>query len=224
MPELEANHDASEAADRRRARQLLHGGYFLVFALLFCFCATLVTRGQIRRSRAEALLRFEASIQAQYGEYEYQPPPMGRGSYPGGQLTLVFGRGQRVLDFGVIDDPPRYIAWIPAIFGDYSLTHVTDIAIFDERFSDADVDLLLPFADLRALDLSGTAVTDMGLAKLSSLNRLELLNLCCTQVTNASLPILANFTQLKELELPECADDEAIAFLQQKLPNCWIYR
>lgn len=224
MSERAENRDASEAADRRRIRQFLYGGYFLVFVVLFGFCATLVTRGQIRRSRVEALLRFEASIEAQYGEYEYRPPPMARASFFGGQLTFALGRGQRILDFAVIDDPPRSMAWIPAIFGEYCLTQATDIAIRDERFSDADVELLLPFAGLRALDLSDTAITDQGLRKLAALNQFELLDLRGTQVGNASLSALANFTQLKELALPACADDETIASLQQQLPNCWIVR
>jgi hypothetical protein len=222
MPELEKNHDSLQPASQRRVPRILYGGYFLAFALLFCFCATVMTRGQIRRSRVEALLRFKASVEAQYGEYEHQPPPTMSASP--NRISIEMGRGQRVIGFVVMDDPPRSIAWIPAIFGDYCLTHVTDIAICDERFSDADVELLLPFADLRALDLSDAAITDEGLAKLAPLHRLELLRLSGAQVTNASLRMLANFSQLKELELPECADDETVAILQHELPNCSIRR
>jgi hypothetical protein len=53
--------------------------------------------------------------------------------------------------------------------------------------------------DLRRLELSGTAVSDVGLAALRDLKNLEWLNVCLTPVTNAGLKHLAGLTNLRRL-------------------------
>ena len=62
---------------------------------------------------------------------------------------------------------------------------------------DAGLELLLPIADLRWIDLDRSQVSDAGLAKLAALEQLEVVKLGQTRVTDAGL---AQFARLKNLE------------------------
>ena len=181
------------------------------------------SRGRAQQSRVAALLRFEASVQAQYGAYKYHPPPTMRGTFDVSEIAIVLGRGQRVMGYSVVDDPPGYLGWIVPVVAERCFTRVTDIAIYDERFSDADVDLLLAFPGLRALDVSDAAITDDGLKGLATLKQLVMLNVSGTQVSASSLRHLAKCKELKELDISETdADDAIVEYLKRELPACWI--
>lgn len=210
-------------SDLRLSRRLLRGGSFGVCALLLCILVSLGIRGRLQQSRVEELLRFEVSVQAQYGDYKYSPPPTASAAGDSSRLTIVWGRGQRVIGFSVVDDPPPYLMWLVSIVGEQCFAQVTDISIHDERFADADVKLLLAFSELRAIDLSGTAITDDGLAALASIERLAMLNISGTQVSAESLRRLANSKNLKELDIRETnANEQVVEYLVRKLPDCSI--
>jgi len=202
-------------------------------------------RASAQHTTIEAILEFDATVYAQYGEYEYQPPlkiPVREISNVGSAdsdekevvvnpldfentLTLVIGGGQRVVGYVVVDEPPEWIGWAIEMFGDDIGARVTGIYINDERFSDSDVDLLLEFPGLRELDLSDTKITDKGLTKLASLENLVNLDVSQTQVSGRSTRLLANCKGLRELDLSGTVDNAAVAEeLQKQLSECWIIR
>jgi hypothetical protein len=67
--------------------------------------------------------------------------------------------------------------------------------------TDASVETLSQFKNLRALHLEGTAVAGRTLAKLSSLSQLSYLNLSATKVTSDALTPLKNMPKLRHLYL-----------------------
>ena len=75
--------------------------------------------------------------------------------------------------------------------------------------SDAVVETLSQFKNLRALHLEGTALTGRTLAKLSSLSQLAYLNLSATKVTSDVLPPLKNMPNLRHLYLFNTPADPA---------------
>lgn len=203
---------------------LVYGGYgpgtLMLVALIVIWY-----RGLIQESRVASLLAVaeNASIQAQYDAYQYEPPLGLRKPAAPGTLSLILGGGQRNIGFDVRGDPPEYLAWLVPILGGHGFARVTDIRVNDERFSDADVDLLLAFPDLRAIDVSDTAITDVGLARLASLEQLVELNISRTKVSPSALRRLTHCRNLKELDISDTdADEQLAAELQQALPDCWI--
>ncbi len=67
--------------------------------------------------------------------------------------------------------------------------------------TDAGIETLSQFKNLRALHLEGTVVTGRTLAKLSSLSQLAYLNLSATTVTSDALPPLKSMPNLRHLYL-----------------------
>src|SRR5207247_1779210 len=71
-------------------------------------------------------------------------------------------------------------------------------------------------ADVVALDLAGTAVTDAGLAQLKELGKLRELNLSGTLVTAEGLSQLKELTELQRLRLsPTQLSDTALQTLAE---------
>jgi uncharacterized membrane protein len=67
--------------------------------------------------------------------------------------------------------------------------------------TDASVETLSQFKNLRALHLEGTAISGRTLGKFSSLSQLSYLNLSATKVTSDALPPLKNMPKLRHLYL-----------------------
>jgi hypothetical protein len=192
----------------------------LVLALLGTVVG-LLKRGRDMRARVAALDRFEGSVQAQYGAYVYEPPLSTRAT--GGGLSLTFGRGQRVIGLSVMDEPTGLDAWLAPIAGEACLVSVTDVCILNPEFGNADVELLVGFPDLREIDVSDCAISDAGLIRLASIDRLTVLNVRGTRVSGRSLRELAGCRELRELDLRDTqADAERIQRLQEALPDCRI--
>jgi hypothetical protein len=216
--------DAREAPSRRAFTV----GHWLIVASvgvtllgIACFVVPAWMRGNSQRARVAPLLRFHASIEAQYAHYQYQPPP----TVPvdGTTIMLVLGRGQRVSGFSVQDEPAGWLAWVAPLFDEHCFAPVTSITILDEEFSDADVDLLLAFPEVREIDVSYTSIGDAGLVKLATLDELALLDVSGTRITSASLRSLSDCRQLRELDISDTgADEESVRSLQAALPDCWI--
>jgi hypothetical protein len=103
-----------------------------------------------------------------------------------------------------------------------SLTHI------DLRYSgasDLGVRYLRGHRNLEALKLSGCEnITDSSVPILAEFKSLRRLNLCGTKVTNASLPKLATMKNLRYLTLPGMQlTEEERDMLQNGLPNSNIY-
>ncbi len=79
-------------------------------------------------------------------------------------------------------------------------------------------------SQLKWMMLSGTQVSDAGLAHLSKLTHLEELHLDGTQITDAGLISLKGLTSLRELDLSDSrVSDVGVAKLQKTLPRCEIW-
>ena len=79
------------------------------------------------------------------------------------------------------------------------------------------------FDDVRAVSLSGTQVTDAGLAHLQGLTRLRWLDLSGTRVTDVGLAQLHGLTGLQELNLDSTQiTDAGLAHLQGLMGLRWL--
>jgi hypothetical protein len=84
-----------------------------------------------------------------------------------------------------------------------------------DDIDDSGVAQLSKIRSLVVLDLNKTKVDDKGLRSLQTLNNLQVLNLNDTRVTDAGLAQLVTLKQLKELELRETTvTDEGLKYLQ----------
>jgi hypothetical protein len=79
-------------------------------------------------------------------------------------------------------------------------------------------------AEVLALDLRNTEVTDAGLKELAPLKNLATLDLRRTRVTDAGLKELAPLKNLTSVMLPTSISEQAAAALQKLLPNCKVAR
>ena len=126
-----------------------------------------------------------------------------------------------------------------AIVVNYSLTKVTDeglaamkgleprlvtLNLARTEITDAGIDQIKPFKQIRRLHLENTQITDAGLAHLSELTNLEYLNLFGTNVTVSGLQSLKGLKNLRNLFLGETPAAEAGQLPNikaQKLPG-WL--
>jgi uncharacterized membrane protein/YHS domain-containing protein len=93
-------------------------------------------------------------------------------------------------------------------------------SIAGTNFSDAHLARLAPLAlNLRWLDLSGTAVTDAGLAQVSAMRHLARLQLERTAITDAGLTQLAGLADLESLNLYGTAVTDAALETLKPLPK-----
>lgn len=204
-------------------RVLTFGVLSLAAAGAACFLVPVWSRGRLQRAHVSALLRFDASICAQYGTYAYTPPPSMLGSVDGDSFRIILGRGQKADGFSVVDEPSGYLSWIAPVFDDHCFAQVTEISVRDARFSDSDVDLLLAFPTVRAIDLSDTSITDSGVIKLATMEQLVLLDVSGTRLSDQSLLKLAHCGQLKEVDVRDTdVGEQAVKSLQAALPGCWV--
>lgn len=82
---------------------------------------------------------------------------------------------------------------------------VVQLKIGSPQFGDADCRKLSCMLQLESLDLSGTGITDDGLAELAKLPALTTLKLAGTAVTDQGLAVLATASALRELSLTRCS-------------------
>lgn len=88
---------------------------------------------------------------------------------------------------------------------------VVQLSIGNPKFQDADCRQLATLQSLESVDLSGTGITDEGLAALAKLPALTTLKLSATGVTDDGLATLAECTSLKELSLARCPIEKLTA-------------
>lgn len=89
--------------------------------------------------------------------------------------------------------------------------------------SDTGAAVLGTFEQLRALSLQTTRVTVQGIKHLILLPHLQELDLSCTAVTPACLPLLEQMSSLKHVYLfdTEVCEEDAVA-IKQELPHVSI--
>ncbi len=90
--------------------------------------------------------------------------------------------------------------------------------------TDAGIATLAKFVRLRALNLSRTALAGATLGQLAALSELESLNLYGTKIDAGAVDQLAQLTQLKQLFLFQTAleNEDALIRLREALPDCDI--
>jgi Planctomycete cytochrome C len=95
-----------------------------------------------------------------------------------------------------------------ANFGDAQLTsfqkfapYFVEVSLARTSVTDASIDTLAKFSQLRVLHLEDTAVTGAGLQKLSSLTQLRYINLSGTRVSEAAIAPLHSMKQLRHIYL-----------------------
>jgi hypothetical protein len=165
-------------------------------------------------NQAERQRRAVAAIRAAGGwvKYDYERRPLVTGTAVG---FSVQSTPQSSFD-GELPGPD----WLCRLLG---VDYFADVT-WALRFDEIDVAILCALTSLERLDLSGTQVSDAGLAHLSGLTSLQVLNLDGTQVSDAGCVRLSGLTSLQELSLYDTqATDAGCERLQTALPNCTIY-
>jgi hypothetical protein len=98
--------------------------------------------------------------------------------------------------------------WLRTLFGPQCNVRVVLVELDLEggsRATDQDLELLLNFPDLRALEWGNSPITDEGLRHIGRLKRLESLALKdCTALTDEGLSQLGSLQQLTNLSLVRC--------------------
>ncbi|MCI0358520.1 MAG: hypothetical protein L0211_08560 [Planctomycetaceae bacterium] len=197
-------------------------------ASVLLVCLLLVTSGAVlihtyrQRAIVQSLLKFEGTVYALYGDYQYTPPAT---VAVDGGLSLVLGAGQRVHGFSVRDEPSRFQRLLVSIFGEHACAKVSAVYWDTEPVSDNDLQLLDGIPQLRELHVGGTSVTDGGLVQIARLRHLTVLDLSSTRVTSSGIRQLAACTELRELDLSGTDVDEPdVERLKQAIPHCEIKR
>ncbi len=95
----------------------------------------------------------------------------------------------------------------------------TDSGLWSMNLTDFNVHHVAALRELRTLDVSGTSISDRGVAMLSPLSKLEQLDLSRTKVTAKGIASLQVFPHLSHLSLRQCDNLEVAAFLElSRLP------
>jgi hypothetical protein len=202
--------------NRFALRTLLIG--FIPLSIVLAFVAALVKKDATQRQTVTELLKFEGTVVALYGDYEYTPPP----TITTNGISLILGRGQRVHGFEVRGEPSLLARLLVPIFGEYAFTEISAVYC-DRTTSDDDLVVLAKVPHLRELDVSGTKITDDGMQHILRLKRLTVLDLASTGITERGLMPLAACSELRELDLMGVQVDESVVYqLRKALPRCDI--
>ena len=97
---------------------------------------------------------------------------------------------------------------------------IIHLSLSGSKVTDAGMATIAQFKDLEYLGLAQTAITDAGLAHLSGLEKLSYLDLTGTAVTDAGLVHLAKLSRLNSLELPAAVTQAGVekAFADRAAP------
>jgi internalin A len=123
------------------------------------------------------------------------------------------------------DTSLQFLRQAPQIeYLDLAGTQRTDSGLWSLQLSDGGMQSIAAVTELRELSLAGTAVTGRGLGLLSSLAKLERLDLQgCRKLQNDASAVLAGFKQLRILDLKDSSlGAEAVARIRAALPDCEI--
>ena len=117
---------------------------------------------------------------------------------------------------------PRTPGWLRALLGsDCDPLHLE--ATFEVQAGDRDLQGIDAYPEIMRIWLSGTQVTDAGMAHLARQSQLRLLSLEDTRITDAGLEQLTGLANLEWLILRGTrTTDAGQRKLQSALPNCKI--
>jgi len=102
-------------------------------------------------------------------------------------------------------------------------TNLRMLSLKDTQITDAGVEQLKALVKLEKVSLGGTRLSDAGLEHLKGMSNLEYLNLSGTQVTDAGLEHLKGLAKLRSLRLSGTGVTAGgVEKLRQALPNCDI--
>jgi len=122
--------------------------------------------------------------------------------------------------------PARLVVALPEAYGRY-FDRVVDISCFDNsKITDLFLSSLSALAELRTLDLSGTAVTGDGLRHLKNLSKLEHLALCETRLTTDAFRTLGELAALVSVRVDGTPiNDETLQHLTslRNLREIWAF-
>ena len=100
-----------------------------------------------------------------------------------------------------------------------AVNRVASVDLSKAAITDADLDTLLQFHDLRSLDLSDTRISDKAVAVVSELPKLKRLNLAGTAVTSECGESLQKLSNLVRLNLSNTQVDDDIIDNLKKMPS-----
>ena len=120
---------------------------------------------------------------------------------------------------------------VRATFGDAQLAALEAIApqilwldVSGTQITDAGLAVVEKFPNLTRLHLNRTAITDAGLAHLARLSHLEYLNVYGTKITDAGLTSLAGLANLRALYIWQTGvTPQGIDRLKASLPQLVVY-
>ena len=151
--------------------------FFLFCSIPFGWLGMRMQRAREQRQGVEAIRKLGGSV---YYDYHYDSSG-----------ALILGT----------DSKPPGPSWLRRILGDDFFADVVGVFLGRTQVTDADLEHLKGFSQLRNLALSGTGVTDAGLEQLQGLSQLRALWLDGTRVTDAGLEHLKALSQLQALTL-----------------------
>ena len=127
-------------------------------------------------------------------------------------LIALSERGAR---FTFVGDPFRSRKEIPN-------EDIVDANFSQTEIGDADVVTLLALHSLQGISFWNNRISDRAIELISSLSRLERLNLCGTQITDGAVPTLAGM-KLVYLDVADTKiSREGVELLRAKLPDTEI--
>jgi len=120
-------------------------------------------------------------------------------------------------------EPPAP-AWLRKVVGDDFFADVLFVAFHDPtKVGDVVLDHVEGLSRVKALDLSGTQLTDAEVQQLKGLTELEQLFLDDTHVTDVAVKHLKGLRRLEQLNLVNTqVTNKGINELRRALPDCWI--
>jgi hypothetical protein len=99
---------------------------------------------------------------------------------------------------------------------EHACPNLASLELFRSNLSDADVQHIARLNGLRALNLSGTSITNQALLSLQSLPHLRELNLANTSVDDNCIDVLLRFPSLQEINLGAQVSPEGLSRLDKE--------
>jgi hypothetical protein len=115
-------------------------------------------------------------------------------------ITEDWGWRQYDDEYGKSACPPA-LRWMKEQLGHDFFSNVDEVDFSNTKVTDAGIEHLKGWTQLKLLILSNTKVTDVGLEHLKGWTQLQVLDLSNTNVTDAGLEHFKGWTQLQELYL-----------------------
>ena len=118
---------------------------------------------------------------------------------------------------------PEGPSWLRELVGVHFLAGIVVVDLYDTEFGDAEMAHLSTLTRLERLELTHTRVTDDGIEDLMGLTKLKHLKLCYTELSDTGLENLKGLAKLERLEVKGTqVTEEGISELRNAFPDCEI--